>query len=205
MAFPGSLSGNSTLNFFNHKSNYQSSMKKITELLAKITGIDNEIAELDKLESKASADLLLVASPGISVESARVKILDARLTIDLTAAKKNNAWPLRNKNADELKELLAHIVARWNANLEARREAKENEIVSANAEFFNGDERAARRWWEQGHFIQQPIFAKYRNAEYPTSALRRNPSWSEVQMAKHLMRHLQNYAEDVGINLEKLI
>lgn len=179
-------------------------MNKITHLVEQLAGVQKEIAELDKLESKASADLLLVASPDISVASARTKILDARLTIDLTTAKKRNAQPVRNKIADELKETLTKVVGSWNESVSAMREAMEEEIIVTNTKFFNGDERAARRWWNCGPMNEQPIFAVYHAAIYDESALRNGPNWGETEMAGHFLRHLKKHAEVLGIKPAEL-
>ena len=179
-------------------------MNKISSLLAQLTSVETEIAELNNLESKAGADLLLVASPGISVTTARAKILDARLTIDLTNAKKNNAFPLRDKISAELKETLNHLANHWNGWCKQLREATVEDIIAANVKFFNGDERAARRWWEQGPLSQQPVFTKFHNATYDLTSLRSAPNWDEIKMANHFLRHVKRHAAVLGIKPEEL-
>jgi hypothetical protein len=170
-------------------------MKKITDLISQFASIEKEITELEKLEAKASADLLLVASPNISVTEARTKILDARLTIDLTASKKSQAVPLRIKVGDDLKATVKAIVEKWNeAVMQAKKDVEER-LITLNTEFFDGDGRAARDWWESGNLERMPVFEKYRTAFYPVEAMWTNHRWNETMMAEHFLRHLEKHAK----------
>ena len=175
-------------------------MNKITDLLSQLAAVDKDLAELDELEAKAGADLLLVATRDISIASARTKILDARLTIDLSNAKKEKAQPLRDKIASELHATLTKLAEQWNGCVNLLRERTETEIIAANLKFFRGDERAARRWWEAGRLIEQPIFELYRDGVYELNVLRRGPQWVEADMAKHFQRHIAKHSKVLGIN-----
>jgi hypothetical protein len=147
-------------------------MNKITQLLSQLAGAEAEIAEFDKLEQKAKANLTQDITANTTVADTKARILDARLTLDLTAAKKGQAEPLRDKIAADLRETLVRFVAHWNDSITEMREATEDEIIAANVKFFNGDERAARSWWDQGPMNAQPIFAQYHHAYYDPGVLR---------------------------------
>ena len=180
-------------------------MNKITQLLSQLEAAEAEIAEFDRLEEKAKNNLSQAVTANTTVAEAKSRILDARLTLDLMAAKKVNAEPLRDKIADELKATLARIVTGWNDGITAMREATEAEIITANTTFFNGDERAARCWWEQGPMNAQPIFDRYRDAYYPTESLRSSPGWGVVEMAGHFLRHLRKNAPVLGLIPDELV
>jgi hypothetical protein len=180
-------------------------MNKITDLVKKLEAVQADLAAYEKLAGKAHLDLTNTVTAGTTVAAAKSVILDARLTLDLVAAKKHAAGPKRSALAQELKRVLYVVVNGWNASVQAKREKLEEDIVTMNLALFNNDRDAARRWWNQGHLIQMPIFAKFRDAIYDTQALRNAPNWKEIEQAEHVLRHLERYADSVGLKPEQFV
>ena len=176
-------------------------MKKIINLIAKLKAAEKDVAEFNKLKDKAGADLLLCASPSLSVTDARSKILDAQLTISLVNAQLQKASPLVLATEAELLQEITAQAGQWNAALKSSRLATEEKIIQTSLFQFNDNERACRRWWEQGHLVQQPVFAKYREAFYPNECLvvYRGRGWDVRKVATHFMEHVQQHAEACGL------
>jgi len=179
-------------------------MKKIVKLIEALTAAERELTDLAKLKRKASDDLLLVANPGITVETARTKILDARLTIDLVDAKLAKQEPLRKKTAGELLQLVRTCADKWNEQVNNVRLELEADLIEITRPFFEHDVRACRRWWEQGNFIQMPIFHNHRDGEYRDQALKVTQFNDEIKIAKHFLAWVDRHRGAVGIKKETI-
>ena len=174
-------------------------MKKINDLISKLAVVSKDIAEQTATEKKASEDLLLVANPGVSVADARARILDARLTIDLARSHLAVMEPLHAQLTEELVKSCRSAASVWNDCVQTVKVAEEDAIVESTTRLFEGDETACRNWWELGHFIRMPIFAKYREAWYDDGAFRLSRQWDALQAASHFKQHIQRHASILGI------
>jgi len=175
-------------------------MNKITELATQLASIDKEEAKLESLKEAASADLSLAAKPGISIKEARVKILDARLSFDLADGQLKKIEPLREKVEAELLTEIRESAARWNALVLQNQRTVEENLIRGTLPEFEHDERAARRWWgSEGRLGQMPIFAKFRDAHFDESSLRRSQRWGVSQMAKHFCSWIERHSGALGI------
>ena len=179
-------------------------MKKINDLISKLAVVSKDIAEQTATEKKASEDLLLVANPGVSVTDARTRILDARLTIDLVRSRLAAMEPLHAQLTEELVNTCRSAADVWNGCVISVKAAEENSIVEVTTRLFEGDEKACRDWWEAGHFIRMPIFAKYREAWYDDSVFRLSRQWDAIQAANHFKQHIQRHASILGIKPSSL-
>lgn len=180
-------------------------MNKITVLVSQLSAVLDDLAAYDKLAGKAHLDLTNLVTADTTVAAAKSVILEARLTLDLVAAKKRAASPKRQALAKELKQVLTGVVNNWNAAVQATREGIEEKVIAESLPNFNGDMGEARRWWNQGHLMQMPIFAKFRNAIYDTQALRDGPNWGVIEQAGHVLRHLDRHAEALGLKPEQFV
>ncbi len=146
-------------------------MKKLKEALHRITSLQKELADFSRLEEKTRADILSVARSDIPLDAQKQKIRDARLTLDLVDARRAKILEPREEALGELTALLRNRVEAWNSAVAKAQEALEGQVVGNTLAFFDGDERACRRWWERGNMGQLPIFHEFRQGFYPTDSL----------------------------------
>jgi len=174
-------------------------MKKLILLLTQIDALDKELQEFERLENKTRADILLAAKSDIPLNVAQQKIRDARLTLDLVDAKRAKLLEPHIEAKNQLATLLRHFAEAWNSALQKACQEIELTVLQKNLEFFEGDERACQRWWEQGNMVQMPIFYKYRQAFYPTDSLRAQIGRDLIGTAKHFLRHVARLSREMGI------
>ena len=174
-------------------------MKIIRDLISKLAGIRRDLADLEKLKTKAEADLKAATAPELSIQTARKLISDARLTLDLVDARIDRIEPSYRDAADELAQAIRAAARKWNTSVAAGQNALKSSLVQSTLPYFNKDERACLQWWESGNFIQMPIFAQYRDAFYDEESLRFSPQRPAELMAKHFLRWVESHAENVGV------
>ncbi len=174
-------------------------MKKIKELILAQATNDNLLAEFNTAKTAASADLVSVLSPSTTIETARKKILDARLTIDLMDVKirtVNQEW---QKTDEELEHRLSLAVTKWNVALQVQREHSQDQICTASLPNFNGDEAACRSWWQAGRMNEQPALFKFAQAYYDISVLLQFHRKETKDRAAHFLKHVAIHAEGCGL------
>jgi hypothetical protein len=175
-------------------------IKKLSGLIEQIATAKKDVAELDRMEKAAHADLSIVAASNVGLETARKKITDAKLTLDFVNARRKKASEPVDRLLAELKQELKSAIAVWNGIIGACREGIEKSIVAANLPFFMGDARDCRRVLDSGAMSQMPIFAIYRDAVYDDHNFARVADDELVLRTERFIRHVARHATKAGIH-----
>ena len=179
-------------------------MKKLIESLNRYCGLQKEMAEFEKLENKTRADILTVARSDISLDLQRQKIKDSRLTLDLVDVKRDKIiQPLLDAERELAASLNGHVEA-WNSAITKGIAEIESQVIENTLEFFKGDERACRRFWEEGNMYRLSIFYNWRYASYDTSFLKQRTQKDLVETTRDFLRFAERNATELGINLSTL-
>lgn len=179
-------------------------MKKLSDKLSQFTKLKREEAESEKLENKARSAILEAARSNLPLETAKQKILDSRVTLDIVCAEQEKIIGPLNQATEELRNSLRGHISAWNSGLLKGRAEMIEQIIEALQPFFEDGENEARAWIGQMNVETFTGLRIWREAFYDDMSLRQRMSHDLIGTVKDFLRHMDRHSAILGIDLSSL-
>jgi hypothetical protein len=170
----------------------------LTELLTEGGKIAAELARLDKMEAAARAALVAVTDEDIQTPSAQQKISDARLALDLVAARRAKIRAPHGEVWKVLREQFGAQAKAWDTRVSEGKRKEVEDFIKANLPFYEGDERACRRALEGETFERLPCAHKWRRGFFYMPFYPDPRQEDLIRDVKIFLRHIERQSKALG-------
>ena len=174
-------------------------MREIESLLTEAAKIANELKRLDQMEEEARAAIVDATDSDVTLPSTQQKIGEARLSLQVVAARRSKVKPPFSLLYKRLLEQFKAEGTRWNAIVEAERLAKEKEIVAVQLQYWGGDEKCMRRTMGASLFAPT-VFQKYRQATFIFPYYQYPEEQDLVRDVRLMIAHIERSKDALGLS-----
>lgn len=174
---------------------------KIQQLVEKYRACQGELRDLEKRMVAASEDCARYANQSFDNKEVQRAFKEASMTFDICKLRRDKMQVPRR---DELLTTLQLGIESWNKRVAKIRETIQEGIVRANLPFWSNDERACRRWLDEGNFVRMPVLNSFAELFYQHYYTAQLDMPRLVQTAENFLKHIQRLSVSLNINLEEL-
>jgi hypothetical protein len=165
-------------------------MIEFKKLLKEAQDVADEIRRLDLMERDANKVLKEVGSAGdIESTATQRKVADARIRLDLVASRRGYVESEHQRLYDALRAAYRAEASRWNILVAQAKNAMVEERISASLKYWEGDEKACRKYFDGLRMFEAPIFYTYNCAFCPEIPAYSDPIQAVKSLASHMERH----------------
>jgi hypothetical protein len=170
-------------------------MNDLKKALQPARDIADELRRLEVRELEDTKTLKTAGETGdIDDPKTQRRVADARTRLDMIKSRRRRLEPCLVEQEQLLLKAVQEEAGRWNRCVEAERERLIEARIQANLVFFEGDERACRKYYEGERMFEAPVFYEINRAFYPAGA----PTGDPVQAAETLAAFIRRHAKLLG-------
>jgi hypothetical protein len=165
-------------------------IEQLKSILKPAREIAGELARLTNMEAEARR-VIKSASEAGDIDSPQVtrKVGDAHIRLSLARGRRGHVEAESGRLDDALREACRKEARRWNGLVAEAKEALRESRIQANLIFWDGDERACRRYYDSHLMEDAPAFHKFSRAFCPETPVHADAIKDAEMLAAHIARH----------------